>query len=149
MCERHAGEHVPHCEWRYIINMTVADHTGQHWVSAFGEMGDILMGMTAGELKELRDNNYAAYETALQEANFKSFVMKLKVADDTYNDETRVKVSLNRLEPVGFVAESKRMLEKIQKLAVGESVDEPRPPPRQSRRRSTAHCGTSLRRRTH
>jgi replication factor A1 len=50
-CERHAGEHVPHCEWRYIISATVADHTGQHWVSAFGDTGDVIMGMTAGALK--------------------------------------------------------------------------------------------------
>jgi replication factor A1 len=53
--------------------------------------------------------------------------MKFKVADDTYNDETRVKVSIAKIEPVAFVAESKRMLEQIKKLEAGENIDEPRP----------------------
>ena len=129
-CERHAGEHVPNCEWRYIINMTVADHTGQQWVSAFGDTGDVIMGMTAGALKELMDTNYDAYEKAIADANFKQFLMKFKVADDTYNDETRVKVSLNKLDAIDYVSESKRMPDQIGKLRRGESVDEPRPAPR-------------------
>ena len=126
-CARHEGEAVPHCEWRYIIQATVADHTGQQWVSAFGEAGDALMGMRASELKQLRDDDFQAYEQALLDANFKQFAMKFKVADDTYNDETRVKVSIAKIEPVAFVAESKRMLEQIKKLEAGESIDEPRP----------------------
>ena len=126
-CARHEGETVPHCEWRYIINATVADHTGQQWVSAFGDAGDVLMGMPANALKQLRDDDFQAYEQALLDANFKQFAMKFKVADDTYNDETRVKVSIAKIEPVAFVAESKRMLEQIKKLEAGESIDEPRP----------------------
>jgi replication factor A1 len=129
-CERHAGEAVPHCEWRYILNMTVADHTGQHWVSAFGDTGDAIMGMTAGALKQLMDSNYEAYEKALSDANFQQFLMKFKVADDTYNDETKVKVTLNSLEKANYPVECKRMLEQIRKLHAGESVDEPRPAPR-------------------
>ena len=115
------------CAWRYIINATVADHTGQQWVSAFGDAGDVLMGMPANALKQLRDDDFQAYEQALLDANFKQFAMKFKVADDTYNDETRVKVSIAKIEPVAFVAESKRMLEQIKKLEAGESIDEPRP----------------------
>ena len=126
-CARHEGESVPHCEWRYIINATVADHTGQQWVSAFGDAGDVLMGMPANALKQLRDDDFQAYEQALLDANFKQFAMKFKVADDTYNDETRAKVSIAKIEPVAFVAESKRMLEQIKKLEAGESIDEPRP----------------------
>ena len=76
------------------------------------------------------DTNFEAYEKAITDANFQQFLMKFKVADDTYNDETRVKVSLNRLDKVDYVSESKRMIEQIRKLAAGESVDEPRPAPR-------------------
>ena len=129
-CARHEGEVVANCEWRYVINATVADHTGQHWVSAFGDAGDVLMGMPANRLKELRDADYKAYEQALFDANFACFMMKFKVAEDTYNDETRVKVSIAKIDPVPYAAESKRMLAQIKKLAVGETVDEPRPAPR-------------------
>ena len=65
-CARHEGEAVDRCEWRYIINATVADHTGQQWVSAFGDAGDVLMGMPANALKQLRDDDFQAYEQALE-----------------------------------------------------------------------------------
>jgi replication factor A1 len=55
------------------------------------------------------DTNYEAYEKAISDANFQQFLMKFKVADDTYNDETRVKVSLNRLDKVDYVAEVGRV----------------------------------------
>ena len=131
-CERHSGEHVPHCEWRYILNMTVSDHTGQHWVSAFGDQGDAIMGMKASELHRLYNENHAAYEQALQNANFTSHMMKLKVKEDSYNGETRPKTELSRIEAIDYVAESKRMLDKIAKLHAGQSIDEPRPPARGS-----------------
>ena len=42
-----------------------------------------------------------------------------------------IKVSLNQMNKVDYVAECKRMVEGIRKLNAGESVDEPRAPPRQ------------------
>ena len=129
-CERHNGENIPHCEWRYILNMTVSDHTGQHWVSAFGDQGDTIMGMKASNLHQLYNDDHAAYEQALQNANFTSHMMKFKVMEEVYNDESRKKVQLSKIDNIDYVAESKRMLDKIAKLHAGESVDEPRPPPR-------------------
>jgi replication factor A1 len=131
-CERHNGENIPHCEWRYILNMTVSDHTGQHWVSAFGDQGDTIMGMKASNLHQLYNDDHAAYEQALQNANFTSHMMKFKVMEEVYNDESRKKVQLSKIDNIDYVAESKRMLDKIAKLHAGESVDEPRPPPRGS-----------------
>ena len=132
LCARHEGENIPHCEWRYIINATVADHTGQQWVSAFGDAGDVLMGMPANELKALRDENFQQYEEKLTDANFKQFMMKFKVAEDSYNDEVRVKVSISKIDNVNYQQESKRMLDQIRKMELGESIDEPRPAARGS-----------------
>ena len=74
--------------------MTVSDHTGQHWVSAFGDQGDTIMGMKASNLHQLYNDDHAAYEQALQNANFTSHMMKFKVMEEVYNDESRKKVQL-------------------------------------------------------
>ena len=51
--------------------------------------------MPASELKELEENA-KAYDAALQSANLRPLTFTLKVAEDTYNDETRIKKSVNR-----------------------------------------------------
>ena len=53
------------------------------------------MGLPASELKELEENA-KAYDAALQAANLRPLTFTLKVAEDTYNDETRIKKSVNR-----------------------------------------------------
>ncbi len=53
------------------------------------------MGMTATDLKGLEDDA-KKYDAALQSANLRPLTFTLKVAEDTYNDETRIKKSVNR-----------------------------------------------------
>ena len=42
----------------------------------------------------------------MQDANFQQRLFKLKVAEDTYQDETRIKVSIRSTDPLDFVKES-------------------------------------------
>ena len=56
--------------------------------------------MPASELKALEETP-KAFDAALHAANFRPLVFNLKVAEDTYNDETRIKKSVNRfVEPM-------------------------------------------------
>lgn len=48
------------------------------------------------------------------------FVFKLKAAEDTYNDEMRVRLTITRADPVDFAKESKTLIEGIQKLEIGQ-----------------------------
>lgn len=59
------------------------------------EAGEEIMGMSASDLKALEDDA-KAYDAALQHANLRPLTFNLKVAEDTYNDETRIKKSVNR-----------------------------------------------------
>lgn len=59
------------------------------------EAGEEIMGMSASDLKALEDDA-KAYDAALQHANLRPLTFNLRVAEDTYNDETRIKKSVNR-----------------------------------------------------
>lgn len=61
------------------------------------EAGEEIMGMSASDLKALEDDA-KAYDAALQHANLRPLTFNLKVAEDTYNDETQIKKSVNRQE---------------------------------------------------
>ena len=59
------------------------------------EAGQEIMGLPASELKSMEDDG-KAYDAAIQSANLRPLTFTLKVAEDTYNDETRIKKSVNR-----------------------------------------------------
>ena len=39
---------------RYILTCTVSDFSGQVWLQAFNDAGEILMGKTANEMYQLK-----------------------------------------------------------------------------------------------
>ena len=59
------------------------------------EAGQEIMGMPASELKAIEDIPNS-FDAALSAANFRPLIFNLRVAEDTYNDETRIKKSVNR-----------------------------------------------------
>lgn len=77
--------------WRYLLSLQAQDHTAAQWLTAFGDTGnDILGGTSAEELKNHVDSQ--GFEQMINENNFRTFLFKLKVLQDNYGDENRVKV---------------------------------------------------------
>lgn len=52
VCER-CQNNVERPLWRYLLSLTLKDQTGQQIVTAFGEQGQEILGMSADSLKEL------------------------------------------------------------------------------------------------
>lgn len=52
-CEK-CNRSFPAPEYRYISSLCISDSTDQTWVQAFNEAGEVLMGMTAGELMKIK-----------------------------------------------------------------------------------------------
>jgi replication factor A1 len=73
-------------EYRYIMSLSVADHSGQQWISVFDEVGKVVLGMSANELTELRDNDGDAFTAVFQEVLYKKFTFKCRAKKDTYQD---------------------------------------------------------------
>jgi len=87
-CERCDKTH-PKPEYRYIMSLNVSDHTGQIWLSCFDDVGRLIMGMTADQLTELKDNDEKAAGEVFQEANCKSWVFKCRAKIDNFQDQQR------------------------------------------------------------
>eukprot|EP00877_Chromochloris_zofingiensis_P013681 jgi/Chrzof1/8567/Cz03g15270.t1 len=112
--------------WRYLLSLQAQDHTAAQWLTAFGDTGnDILGGTSAEELKNHVDSQ--GFEQMINENNFRTFLFKLKVLQDNYGDENRVKVSISKLTKLDFVAESRVLLENIRLLDQGMPVMQPLP----------------------
>ena len=74
---------------------------GLYWLTpgelaALQESGLEIMGMPAAELRELEANNLPAFEALMLSRMHRPYLFKVKVAEDTYNDETRIKTNIMR-----------------------------------------------------
>lgn len=87
-CEMCDKSH-PKPEYRYIMPLSVSDHTGQLWLSCFDETGRLIMGMTADELMQLNEDDPVAFGEAFQEANCRTWNFRCRAKLDTYGDQQR------------------------------------------------------------
>ncbi len=111
-CEK-CQEEVEKPEWRYVMQVQIADHTASHWVSFFNDEGAELIGMSADDLTALKHEDTDQYLAKLTEPIFKQYNMYLRSKMDTHQDETRLKSSVLKLEPLNFVSECAQLIDAI------------------------------------
>lgn len=78
-------------EWRYILTISLADHTGQLWLSCFDDVGRMVIGASANEMMELRDDpsTEAVFNEKVAAANCQSWVFRCRAKLDTFQDQQR------------------------------------------------------------
>lgn len=87
-CERCDKNH-PKPEYRYIMSLNVNDHTGQLWLSCFDDVGRMIMGISADELADLKENDDKAAARVFEAANCKTMVFKCRAKMDNFQDQQR------------------------------------------------------------
>ena len=112
----HCNQDREQCEKKYIVTVVINDHTGNKWISGFGDAGTTIFGMTAEELSEIKDQNVSDYEAVLQEANFKEYLFTLRIKEEFgKTGESYVKAGIQRIFPMDYVKQSKGLLREISK----------------------------------
>lgn len=115
-CEK-CNKTYPNFKYRLMLLTNLADFTGNHWVTCFQETAELLLKITADELGQMRDSgDECSFDQIFQEANFKTYIFKIRAKMETYNDETRVKCTAAGVSPLDIMQEGKRMIAEIQKL---------------------------------
>merc|ERR1712216_720538 len=65
-------------ERRYVMSLSVSDHTGSHWLSAFNEQGLVLLGgTTADELWEYKEHDDPRFAWTFNKHMFKPYNMRI------------------------------------------------------------------------
>jgi replication factor A1 len=103
--------------YRMIPRLSVLDSTGQAWFSVFTETAEQVFGSSCQEMGELKDSNEEAFNRKVTGSFFKSFMFKCRAKAETYQDETRVKVTGVMASAIDPVAESKYLIEQIKRYA--------------------------------
>lgn len=102
-------------DWRYLLSIKIADETGDQWVTAFNE-GEKLLGVSAKELNMVSKTDPDTFSRYLATPLGKPYVFKVKLSQNMYQGETRLRYSLLRAEPVDYRAECKLLLNNLASL---------------------------------
>ena len=71
---------------RYILQMNVMDHTGQFWITAFNEVAEQLMGVSANDLQQRKDTgDENGFNKAFQDCMGRTFTFQMIAKQDSYN----------------------------------------------------------------
>lgn len=116
-CDR-CDQSVDECDYRYILQMQIQDHTGLTWVTAFQETGEEIMGLPAKDLYYLKfeEQDDEKFAELVRNVLFTKFLFKLKVKEEIFSDEQRVKSTVVKAEKVNFQTETRYLLDLIAKL---------------------------------
>ncbi|VFQ62512.1 unnamed protein product [Cuscuta campestris] len=123
LCEK-CDQIVDECDYRYILQFQIQDHTGLTWVTAFQESGEEMIGVSAKDLYLIKyeEQDDDRFQEIMRSVLFKKYIFKLKVKEEMFGDEIRVKSTAVKVEKVNLQTETKYVLDLIDKFNVsGES----------------------------
>ncbi|KAK3040393.1 hypothetical protein RJ639_026798 [Escallonia herrerae] len=116
-CDR-CNQEFEECDYRYLLQVQVQDHTGLTWVTAFQESGEEILGCSAKELYLLKyeEDDDARFTETIKGCLFKQFLFRLKIKEEMYGDEQRVKITVVKADKVNYAAETRYLLDLIRKF---------------------------------
>ncbi|KAB8076327.1 hypothetical protein BDV29DRAFT_170346 [Aspergillus leporis] len=111
-CERCDKTHS-RPEYRYIMLISVSDHTGQLYLSCFDEVGRSMMGTSADQLMEIRQNDEKAAGDIFQDANCRTWNFRCRAKIDNFGDQQRIRYQIVSAKPVNYSEEALRLADMI------------------------------------
>ncbi|TQD83847.1 hypothetical protein C1H46_030607 [Malus baccata] len=115
-CDR-CSQEFEECDYRYLLQAQIQDHTGLTWATAFQEAGEEILGCSAKELYLLKyeEQDESRFGDIVRRSIFNQFLFKLKIKEEMYGDEQRVKITVVKADKVNYSSESRYMLDMISK----------------------------------
>ncbi|KAM0676447.1 60S acidic ribosomal protein P1 [Gurleya vavrai] len=110
-CEK-CNRNYDTCNQRYMVQLQIGDFTDRCYTTCFDEQGQIFFGITAEQMKELRENASQMMHI-VKGMLFKEFLFKVSLKTEEYQNEQKLKINLRNLEEVDYAKEGKRMLKSI------------------------------------
>ncbi|KAK1754794.1 hypothetical protein QBC47DRAFT_346379 [Echria macrotheca] len=105
--------------YRYIMSLSVNDHTGQLWLSCFDDSGRIIMGgKSANEIMELRETDDTAFAAAFEAANCRKYSFRCRAKMDTFGDTQRVRYQVMGAAPIDYKSEAHKLAELIKQYSI-------------------------------
>lgn len=113
-CERCEVNH-PDPQWRYMLTISVMDETGQMWLSLFNDQAEQLLGIDAGKLTNLKENDPDSFTKITQNVQMAEYDFRIRAREDNYNDQSRIRYTVANLHKLNFKAEADYLASELSK----------------------------------
>ncbi|PWA78619.1 Nucleic acid-binding, OB-fold [Artemisia annua] len=115
-CDR-CEKDVDECDYRYILQFQIQDHTGTTWVTGFEEGGEAMMGVTAKDLycMKYEEQDDDRFTEIIRNVFITKYNFKLKVKEETFNDDLRLNIIVTKAEKINFSSETSFLLDMLRK----------------------------------
>lgn len=116
-CDR-CNQEFDECDYRYLLQVQIQDHTGLTWVTAFQESGEEILGYPAKELYLLKyeSDDDTRFAEIIRSRLFCQYLFRLKIKEEMYGDEQRVKTTVVKADKVNHSSESRYLLDLISRF---------------------------------
>ncbi|KAF1766612.1 hypothetical protein GCK72_006570 [Caenorhabditis remanei] len=106
-------------KWLYMMQFELSDETGQVYVTAFGDTAAKVVGKTAAEIGDLKEENPEEYNGVFERIQFAPKMWKLRCKMETYNEETRQKMTVFGVDEVNqdkYIENLKQLIEQMKEI---------------------------------
>ncbi|KAI1013011.1 hypothetical protein LB503_001771 [Fusarium chuoi] len=100
-----------HCE-KCAISHEKPEYRHQ-WLSCFDDSGRQIVGRTADEMMELKENDDNKFMAAFEEANCKKFTFRCRAKMDNFGEAQRIRYQVMTVTPLDFKSEGTKLDELI------------------------------------
>ncbi|KAA8499455.1 Replication protein A 70 kDa DNA-binding subunit C [Porphyridium purpureum] len=108
------GKEYENCEYRYILQLNVADDTSMQQMNAFNDVGTHIIGLPAQELAPLPEEDPFLFEK-FGAASQRLYRFRVRAKVDDFNGTSRIKHTILRADSVDFTKEAVRMMSDVRK----------------------------------
>jgi len=115
-CEK-CNDETETFKYRLMLSAQLSDSTGNQWVTLFQEAAESLLSTTSIELGRLMEEAKEDYSDVFQKQMFKLFEVRARAKMETYNNETRLKVSIVNTKPIDYKVASSKLISDIKRLS--------------------------------
>lgn len=115
-CEK-CNEETEDFKYRFLLSAQLSDSTGNQWVTIFQDPAETFLGTTSAELGRLMEETKEEYSDVFQRQMFKLFEIRARAKMETYNNETRLKVTVVSIKPVDYKVANAKLISDIKKLS--------------------------------
>jgi replication factor A1 len=99
---------------RFILSVALCDTTSSQFVSVFDEEGKKILGCDASDIEALREkDDQSTMKYVFDDALYKRYIFKIKASEDTYGDDSRVRLQVHTCEAIDYERESQTLLNEI------------------------------------
>ncbi|KAI0445335.1 replication factor-A protein [Xylaria telfairii] len=116
-CEKCDISH-PRPQYRYIMSVNVNDHTGQLWLSCFDDVGRVVMGMSADELMEVKENDEDRVPAIFEAANCSKLNFRCRAKMDMYGENQRVRYQVMSASQLDYKSEAMKLADLIKQFGI-------------------------------